>query len=74
MGRKRHILANMLGIPIASRVEAANMSDQRAAARLLGGLRPMFPTIKLKRYSPMPVTKAANWPSSLKPKVISSAL
>jgi putative transposase len=37
---------DMLGIPIASRVEAANMSDRRAAACLLGGLGPMFPTIK----------------------------
>ena len=45
-GRKRHILVDTLGIPIASRVEAANMSDRRAAARLLGGLGPIFPTIK----------------------------
>jgi hypothetical protein len=30
----------MLGIPIANRVEAANMSDRRAAARLLGSLAP----------------------------------
>ena len=37
-GRKRHILADTLGIPIANRVEAANMSDRRAAASLLGGL------------------------------------
>ena len=45
-GRKRHILVDTLGIPIANRVEAANMSDRRAAARLLGGLGPIFPTIK----------------------------
>ena len=32
--------------PIAGRVEAANMSDRRAAACLLGGLGPIFPTIK----------------------------
>ena len=45
-GRKRHILVDTLGIPIANRVEAANMSDRRAAAGLLGGLGPIFPTIK----------------------------
>jgi putative transposase len=39
-------LVDTLGIPIANRVEAANMSDRRAAARLLGGLGPIFPTIK----------------------------
>ena len=46
VGRKRHILVDTLGIPIANRVEAASMSDRRAAARLLGGLAPIFPTIK----------------------------
>jgi putative transposase len=45
-GRKRHILVDTLGIPIANRVEAANMSDRRAAAGLLGGLGPIFSTIK----------------------------
>src|ERR1700687_6093366 len=44
--RKRHILVDTLGIPIANRVEAANMSDRRAAAHLLGGLGPIFPTIQ----------------------------
>jgi putative transposase len=39
-------LVDTLGIPIASRVEVANMSDRRVAARLLGGLGPIFPTIK----------------------------
>ena len=34
------------GFPIANRVEAGNMSDRRAAARLLGSLTPIFPTIK----------------------------
>jgi putative transposase len=29
-GRKRQILVDMLGLPIASRVEPANMSDRRA--------------------------------------------
>ncbi len=41
-GRKRYILIDTLGIPIACRVEPANMSDQRGAERLLGGLGPMF--------------------------------
>jgi putative transposase len=46
-GRKRYILVDTLGIPIASRVEPANMSDQRGAERLLGGLGPMFPGIRI---------------------------
>src|ERR1041384_2503066 len=37
-GRKRHILVDTLGLPIANRVEAANISDRRAAAQLLAGL------------------------------------
>lgn len=45
-GRKRHILVDMLRFPIASRVEPANVPDQRAGARLLGGLRPFFPAIR----------------------------
>jgi putative transposase len=44
-GRKRHILVDTLGLPVASRVEPANMSDRRAGARLLGGLSPLFPRI-----------------------------
>jgi len=46
-GRKRYILVDTLGIPIACRVEPANMSDQCGAERLLGGLRPMFPGIRI---------------------------
>src|SRR3954471_9968264 len=45
-GRKRHILVDTLGIPIASRVEPANMSDRVAGARLLNGLSPLFPKIR----------------------------
>jgi putative transposase len=45
-GRKRHILVDTLGIPIACRVEPANMSDRVAADRLLGGLAPLFPKIR----------------------------
>ena len=44
-GRKRHILVDTLGLPIASRVEPAGMSDRRAGARLLAGLGPLFPRI-----------------------------
>ena len=44
-GRKRHILVDTLGLMIANRVEPADMSDRKAAARLLGGLRPLFPNI-----------------------------
>jgi len=41
-GRKRHILVDTFGLLIACRVEPADISDRKAAARLLGGLRP-FP-------------------------------
>jgi putative transposase len=46
-GRKRHILVDTLGLPITSRVEAANVSDRRAGARLLAGLGPLFPRIQI---------------------------
>jgi putative transposase len=44
-GRKRHILVDTLGLPIANRVEPAHMSDRRAGGRLLAGLSPLFPDI-----------------------------
>jgi putative transposase len=44
-GRKRHILVDTLGLPIASRVESADTSDRRAGGRLLAGLAPLFPRI-----------------------------
>jgi len=45
-GRKRHVLVDILGLPIANRVEPANMSDRRAGGRLLAGLAPPWPTIR----------------------------
>jgi putative transposase len=45
-GRKRHILVDTCGLPIACRVEPACISDRRAAALLLGGLGPLFPNIR----------------------------
>ena len=45
-GRKRHILVDILGLPIANRVEPANMSDRRAGGRLSAGLAPLWPTIR----------------------------
>ena len=45
-GRKRHILVDTLGLPIACRVEPANVSDRRAASLLLAGLGPLFPDIR----------------------------
>ena len=39
-GRKRHLLVDTLGLPIAGRVEPAGMSDRRAGARLVAGLSP----------------------------------
>ncbi|MGB3389197.1 MAG: IS5 family transposase [Pseudaminobacter sp.] len=44
-GRKRHILVDTLGLPIANRVEAADISDRRAGALLTGGLKAIFPAI-----------------------------
>ncbi len=46
-GRKRHILVDTLGLPIAVRVEPANISDRRAGARLMAGLSPLFPRIQV---------------------------
>ena len=37
-GRKRHILVDTLGLPVANRVEPAGMSDRRAGARLLASV------------------------------------
>jgi putative transposase len=45
-GRKRNVLVDILGLPIANRVEPANMSDRRAGGRLLAGLAPLWPTIR----------------------------
>jgi putative transposase len=45
-GRKRHILVDTLGLILASRVEPAGISDQKAGTRLLGGLRPFVPAIR----------------------------
>ncbi len=45
-GRKRHILVDTLGLPIANLVESADTSDRRAGARLLAGLAPLFPRIQ----------------------------
>jgi putative transposase len=45
--RKRHILVDILGLPITNRVEQpGNMSDRRAGGRLLAGLAPLWPTIR----------------------------
>lgn len=41
----RHILVDTLGLPIANRVEAADVSDPRAGALLTSGLKAMFPAI-----------------------------
>ena len=45
-GRKRHILVDVLGLPLANRVEPANTSDPVAGARLLAGLATLWPTIR----------------------------
>src|SRR5271157_4511214 len=45
-GRKRHLLVDTLGMVVTRRVEAANVSDRRAGARLLAGLQSGFPSIR----------------------------
>jgi putative transposase len=45
-GRKRHLLVDTLGMVVARRVEAANISNQCAGARLLTGLGAGFPRIR----------------------------
>src|SRR6266404_9675145 len=45
-GRKRHLLVDTLGMMVARRVEAANVSDRRVGARLLAGLQSGFPCIR----------------------------
>jgi putative transposase len=45
-GRKRHVLVDTLGLPFASRVEAASTSDRVAGRRLVGGLRFAFPDLR----------------------------
>ncbi len=42
--RRCHILVDTLGLPIANRVEAADISDRRAGALLTGGLKSDFPS------------------------------
>jgi transposase len=42
----RHILVDILGLPITNRVEPANVSDRRAGGQLLAGLAPLWPTIR----------------------------
>ena len=37
-GRKRHILVDVLGLPLANRIEPANMSDPVAGSRLASSL------------------------------------
>jgi putative transposase len=44
-GRKRHILVDTLGLPIANRVAAADISGRRAGALLTNGLGALFPAI-----------------------------
>jgi len=61
-GRKRHILVDTLGLPIATLVGPADTSDRRAGARLLAGLAPCFRGSK--RSSQMPAMKVASSPAN----------
>lgn len=58
-GRKRHILVDTLGLPIANRVEAADVSDRRAGALLTSGLKALFPGDLRLRSARTPSRSAA---------------
>jgi transposase len=45
-GRKRHLLVDTLGLPIAIYVTPANVSDPAGARKLLAGLAPLVPGLK----------------------------
>lgn len=45
-GRKRYILVDTLGLPIAKRVEPANVSNRKGGRRLIMGLGSLWPTIR----------------------------
>jgi putative transposase len=45
-GRKRHLLVDTLGLPIACYVTPADLSDPQGARRLLGGLAFFVPRLK----------------------------
>ena len=45
-GRKRYLLVDTLGLPIAKRVEPANLSDKKGGARLISGLGLLWSTIR----------------------------
>ena len=44
-GRKRHILVDVLGLPLANRIEPANIPV--AGSKLLAGLTSLWPTIRM---------------------------
>jgi putative transposase len=46
-GRKRHVLVDTLGLPLAISVTPANTSDREGARRLLAGLKPLVPRLEL---------------------------
>ena len=45
-GRKRQLLVDTLGFPVAWRVEPANMSDRKGGRYLISGLAPLWPRIE----------------------------
>jgi putative transposase len=45
-GRKRHLLVDTLGLPIASYVTRADVHDTVGARKLLAGLAPFAPRLK----------------------------
>ena len=45
-GRKRYLLVDTLGLPIAKRVEPANVSDKKGGGRLIAGLGLLWATIR----------------------------
>jgi len=68
-GRKRHILVDTLGLPVANRVEPANTSDRRAGALLLGGLSALFPRIRDGNSRCRPRKPQAGWNPEAPPRM-----
>ena len=46
MGRKRHLVTDTQGFPLALLVHAANIQDNHGAVPLLAKLRQTFPTLR----------------------------
>jgi hypothetical protein len=63
-GRKRYILVDTLGLPLAVYVTPADLHDTQGARRLLAGLKYFVPQVN--PYGPTPPTAARNSPTGVR--------